>query len=380
MSPTTTVSTIQKLRVSHPGARISFVRELWTAGLALVLGLALWMAVGSRINSQAALEAQLVVRRPEGLTFRFLEPNVLAWGTPSPLTVTLGGPRERVEEAVANPERVRVVLEIDAGDVGQERTVMVAAQVKVPSPLTVISASPSEVRLRVDRQGEGVADVRRPQDLAVPVGFRLGTWSFTPSRVHVLGPEELLQQFLKQKGSVVTCEPPVLSPPEEGSSGAPSVAVRLRLPPGLTCREEVVFSYQLLAQEETRTFELPVRCLLDPEQVGAVEIQPLRSERVEVKIGGTAESLDVLAEVIKRGSAHVFAFVNLRQHVFEPTEPGKRKTDSAILSLRLPTTSQALQELGLPPDTSFVHHAVEVWEFRYSTTGTGSAESEGEGR
>ena len=153
MSPTTAVSTIQKLRVSHPRGGISFVREFWTAGLALVLGLALWTAVGSRINSQAALEAQLEIRNPEGLTFRFLKPDILAWGTPAPLTVTLGGPRERVEEAVANPERVRVVFEIDADDVGQERTVMVAAQVKVPSPLTVISAFPAEVRLMVDRQG-----------------------------------------------------------------------------------------------------------------------------------------------------------------------------------------------------------------------------------
>jgi hypothetical protein len=142
----------------------------------------------------------------------------------------------------------------------------------------------------------------------------------------------------------------------------------------------VVFSYQLLAQEETRTFELPVRCLLDPAQIGAVEIQPLRSDRVEVEIRGTAESLDVLADVIKRGSDHIFAFVNLRQHVFEPTEPGKRKTDSAILSLHLPTSSQDLQKLGLPPDTNFVHHAVQGWEFRYSTIGKGTDESPGEGR
>ena len=166
----------------------NFRTFLW----ALVLGLAVWVA------AVTAADPNEVRAYPSAVNIELVGQNpslVITSDLPKNVQLTLLAPRSVWDQLTAQPESVRVVLDLSGVPAGEHRLPL---QVQVDArPVRVVTASPSSVLITMEPLISRTLPIQTTLSGQPAVGYQAGDLTIQPKQVVVAGPQSLVSRVTR---------------------------------------------------------------------------------------------------------------------------------------------------------------------------------------
>ncbi len=263
-------------------------KEKWLLLLCFILAFLSWQGIRKNIGFEVSVSNITVdVDLPEG--WAILEKSV------HHVNVLFRGSSEDIR--YLNSEQLRVVVPLSDPTAGDEIHIkLLAKYLKNPTSAKIVRFSPSDIFIKLDKEGERLLPVKAALDGSLPEGLEIDKIVCTPASVRVSGAEQILSKMQN-----IHTEPIQLTDRQASFKESVPIALpqvdRIRVNP-----DWVSVDFVLEQHTSTQEFdEIPVRILCESGEGRQMELHP---KTIKITVKGQQQRIEQMR------ATDVFAYVN----------------------------------------------------------------------
>jgi len=263
-------------------------KEKWLLLLCLMLAFLSWQGIRKNIGFEVSVSNISVdVDLPEG--WAIWEKSV------HHVNVLFRGSSEDIR--YLNSEQLRVVVPLSAPTAGDEILIkLLAKHLKNPTSAKIVRFSPSDILIKLDKEGERFLPVKAALDGSLPEGLEIDRIACTPASVRVSGAEQILSEMQNIHTEPINLTDRQASFKESVPIALPQVD-RIRVDP-----DWVSVDFMLEQHTSTQGFDdIPVRILCASGESRKMDLQP---KTIRITVKGQQQRIEQMRTV------DVFAYVD----------------------------------------------------------------------